>query len=95
MGLQLPEGTEFMTGLRRKIEEVETVQDPLFVPSVYQWLTLEYGAVFMDHLLFWGKSVFQYESHDDQGAFLWSLVVLEFGVRIREFQNSFLLSEKN
>jgi len=74
MGLQLPAGTEFMIGLRRSIEEVETVQDPAFVSAVFEWLTLEYGVAFVDHLWRW-ESVFQYGIDDDGGAFEWSEVV--------------------
>jgi len=78
MGLQLPDGMEFMTGLRRSIEEVDTVQDPALAPAVFRWLTLEYGSVFVDHLSSWGDTVFQYDA-DDDGVYLWGHIL--YGAR--------------
>jgi hypothetical protein len=83
MGLQLPEGNEFMAGLRRSVEEVDTVAEPAFVHAVFEWLTLEYGPVFVDHLFRWGESVFQYDPDCDSGAFVWSQIVVN-GVEMND-----------
>jgi hypothetical protein len=85
MGLQLPEGNEFMIGLRGPIEAVHTVQDPALAPAVFGWLTLEYGVVFVDHLLRWGVSVFQYDVDQDEGAYWWDQTVA-CGTRLSDIE---------
>src|SRR5579864_7434973 len=63
MGLQLPPGDSFLTGLRGVIRRFREAQknDPgvemQFARGAFDWLESEFGSEFAQHLYYWGTEI--------------------------------------
>jgi hypothetical protein len=79
MRLQLPVNTRFMIELRHFLEKIQSVQDPAFASTVFEWLSATYDAEFVKHLVYWGVNVFQYDPADGGNAFLWKFLIVRAG----------------
>lgn len=81
MALQLPPGDLFFVGLRSLIvkyrgRSTEVAARPsVFSDALLDWGLNEFGRGFVDHLIDWTESVFQYSGIDGVSVFLWSGVV--------------------
>jgi hypothetical protein len=87
MGLQLPPGDSFRTGLRKIIEEFRRLEakqtniaEP-FVEAVFNWTAQRYGQELSDQLYAWGENVFQSGSGKGATVFLWNNIVRRGGLK--------------